>query len=195
MTLHLRLSPRSEGTVDEAELRLLGPDGMLINTARGPVVNQAALVRALNEGWIRGAALDVYDQEPLPAGHPLLTAPNTLLTPHLGFVTHESYAQFYGGAFEDVKAWLAGAPVRLLTEPAALSPGPWCQGSRSGPSGSKLVNGAVKQSGPDRFCAQGAREPMGMRSRDDNACRGSRLPLQTRTGAHRPDAFNGAGGD
>jgi phosphoglycerate dehydrogenase-like enzyme len=115
VTLHLRLSQRSEGTVGEAELRLLGPDGMLVNTARGPLVNQPALVRALEEGWIRGAALDVYDQEPLPAGHPLLTAPNTLLTPHLGFVTHESYARFYGGALEDVKAWLAGAPVRQLT--------------------------------------------------------------------------------
>jgi phosphoglycerate dehydrogenase-like enzyme len=115
VTLHLRLSQRSEGTVGEAELRLLGPEGMLVNTARGPLVNQPALVRALEEGWIRGAALDVYDQEPLSAGHPLLTAPNTLLTPHLGFVTHESYARFYGGALEDVKAWLAGAPIRQLT--------------------------------------------------------------------------------
>lgn len=115
VTLHLRLSPRSEGTVGEAELRLLGPSGMLVNTARGPLVDQPALVRALEEGWIRGAALDVYDQEPLPAGHPLLAAPNTLLTPHLGYVTHESYAQFYGGALEDVKSWLAGVPVRQLT--------------------------------------------------------------------------------
>ena len=115
VTLHLRLSPRSEGTVGEAELRLLGPSGMLVNTARGPLVDQPALVRALEEGWIRGAALDVYDQEPLPAGHPLLAAPNTLLTPHLGYVTRESYAQFYGGALEDVKSWLAGVPVRQLT--------------------------------------------------------------------------------
>jgi phosphoglycerate dehydrogenase-like enzyme len=115
VTLHLRLSPRSEGTVGEAELRLLGPSGMLVNTARGPLVDQPALVRALEKGWIRGAALDVYGQEPLPAGHPLLAAPNTLLTPHLGYVTHESYAQFYGGALEDVKSWLAGVPVRQLT--------------------------------------------------------------------------------
>ena len=115
VTLHLRLSPRSEGTVGEAELRLLGPSGMLVNTARGPLVDQSALIRALEEGWIRGAAVDVYDQEPLPAGHPLLAAPNTLLTPHLGYVTHESYAQFYGGALEDVRSWLAGVPVRELT--------------------------------------------------------------------------------
>lgn len=114
VTLHLRLSQRSEGTVGEAELRLLGPDGMLVNTARGPLVDQPALIRALDEGWIRCAAIDVYDQEPLPVDHPLLAAPNTLLTPHLGYVTHESYAQFYGGALEDVKAWLAGAPVRRL---------------------------------------------------------------------------------
>ncbi len=114
-TLHLRLSARSENVVDEPELRLLGPEGLLVNTARGPLVNQDALVRALNGGWIRGAALDVFDQEPLQAGHPLLTAPNTVLSPHLGYVTTESYRQFYGGAFEDVTAWLAGSPVRTIT--------------------------------------------------------------------------------
>ncbi len=114
-TLHLRLSPRSEGIVGEPELRLLGPDGVLVNTARGPLVDQDALVRALSEGWIAGAALDVFDHEPLPAGHPLLNAPNTVLSPHLGYVTRESYRQFYGGALEDVKAWLAGSPVRVIS--------------------------------------------------------------------------------
>jgi phosphoglycerate dehydrogenase-like enzyme len=113
-TLHLRLSPRSEGTVGERELRLLGPEGVLVNTARGPLVDQDALVRALTEGWIRGAALDVFDQEPLPAAHPILAAPNTVLSPHLGYVTRESYRQFYGGAFEDVNAWLAGSPIRVI---------------------------------------------------------------------------------
>jgi phosphoglycerate dehydrogenase-like enzyme len=113
-TLHLRLSERSENTVGEEELRLLGPEGILVNTARGPLVNQDALIRALTQGWIRGAALDVFDQEPLPAGHPLLAAPNTVLSPHLGYVTQESYRQFYGGAFEDVTAWLAGSPIRTL---------------------------------------------------------------------------------
>jgi phosphoglycerate dehydrogenase-like enzyme len=119
VTLHLRLSRRSEGTVGEAELRLLGPSGILVNTARGNLVEQSALVRALEEGWIRGAAVDVYDQEPLPASHPLLATPNTLLTPHLGYVTHESYAQFYRGALEGVKSWLAGAPIRQLTHPSS----------------------------------------------------------------------------
>jgi phosphoglycerate dehydrogenase-like enzyme len=113
-TLHLRLSSRSEGIVGEKELRLLGPEGILVNTARGPLVDQDALVRALAEGWIRGAALDVFDQEPLPPGHPLLATPNTVLSPHLGYVTRESYRQFYGGALEDVRAWLAGSPIRTI---------------------------------------------------------------------------------
>jgi phosphoglycerate dehydrogenase-like enzyme len=115
VSLHLRLSARSEGTVGERELRLLGPGGVLVNTARGPLVDQEALVTALREGRIRGAALDVFDQEPLPADHPLLSTPRTLLTPHLGYVTHESYRAFYGEAFEDVTAWLDGSPVRTLT--------------------------------------------------------------------------------
>ena len=114
VSLHLRLSPRSEGTVGERELRLLGPDGVLVNTARGPLVDQRALVTALHEGWIRGAALDVFDQEPLPAGHPLLGAPRTLLAPHLGYVTDASYRAFFGGALEDVTAWLDGSPMRVL---------------------------------------------------------------------------------
>ncbi|MFY9635380.1 MAG: D-2-hydroxyacid dehydrogenase family protein [Cellulosimicrobium cellulans] len=114
VTLHLRLSPRSEGIVGERELRQLGPEGLLVNTARGPLVEQDALVRALNEGWIRGAALDVFDTEPIPQAHPLLSTPNTVLSPHLGYVTQESYRQFYGGAFEDVKAWLEGSPVRVI---------------------------------------------------------------------------------
>jgi len=114
VTLHLRLSERTEGIVGAEELRLLGPDGVLINTARGPLVDEGALIRALEEGWIRGAALDVFDEEPLPAGHSLLHSPRTVLSPHIGYVTHESYRQFYGGAFDDVKAWLSGAPVRVL---------------------------------------------------------------------------------
>lgn len=115
VSVHMRLSERSRGLVGEDELRLLGPDGVLVNTSRGPIVDEDALVRGLNEGWLGGAALDVYDVEPLPAGHPLLTAPRTVLTPHLGYVTSQSYARFYGEAFEDVRAWLRGTPVRVLT--------------------------------------------------------------------------------
>ncbi|MGO4248592.1 D-2-hydroxyacid dehydrogenase family protein [Paenarthrobacter sp. RAF54_2] len=116
VTLHLRLSDRTEGIVGSEELRLLGPEGVLINTARGPLVDEAALIRALEEGWIRGAAMDVFDEEPLPAGHALLHSSRTVLSPHIGYVTHESYRQFYGGAFEDVKAWLEGAPIRALND-------------------------------------------------------------------------------
>ncbi|MCX2749981.1 D-2-hydroxyacid dehydrogenase family protein [Arthrobacter sp. MI7-26] len=115
VSLHVRLSERSRGIVGEDELRLLGPDSVLVNTARGPIVDEDALLRGLNEGWLGGAALDVYDVEPLPAGHPLLTAPRTVLTPHLGYVTSQSYARFYGEAFEDVRAWVRGNPMRVLT--------------------------------------------------------------------------------
>ena len=114
VTLHVRLSERSTGVVGERELELLGPTGVLVNTARGPLVDEKALVAALTNGWIRGAALDVYDIEPLPAEHPLLDAPNTVLAPHLGYVTSESYDKFYGGAYDDVVAWLDGSPLRKL---------------------------------------------------------------------------------
>ncbi|GAA1360064.1 D-2-hydroxyacid dehydrogenase family protein [Arthrobacter rhombi] len=115
LSVHLRLSDRTRGLVDEAELRLLGPHGLLVNTSRAPIVDQEAMLRGLHEGWLGGAALDVFDTEPLPAGHPLLAAPRTVLTPHLGYVSDASYRQFHGGAFEDVAAWLAGAPLRVLT--------------------------------------------------------------------------------
>ncbi|GAA3680325.1 D-2-hydroxyacid dehydrogenase family protein [Arthrobacter ginkgonis] len=114
VTLHVRLSERTRGLVGEAELRLLGSDGLLVNTARGPLVDTDALVRGLAEGWLGGAALDVFDAEPLPSNHPLLGAPRTVLTPHLGYVTREQYRIFYGQALEDVAAWLDGAPVRVL---------------------------------------------------------------------------------
>ena len=130
VSVHVRLSERSRRIVGEDELRLLGPRGVLVNTARGPLVDEAALLRGLNEGWLGGAALDVYDVEPLPADHPLLTAPRAVLTPHLGYVTAESYEQFYGGAFEDVQAWLQGSPVRVLTPPKHSSP-PIAEGTPS----------------------------------------------------------------
>ncbi|MFF1383492.1 D-2-hydroxyacid dehydrogenase family protein [Arthrobacter sp. NPDC058288] len=115
VSVHVRLSERSRGVVGEEELRLLGPRGVLVNTSRGPLVDEESLIRGLHEGWIGGAALDVYDVEPLPAGHRLLSAPRTVLTPHMGYVTEQSYREFYGGAFEDVQAWLHGTPIRLLT--------------------------------------------------------------------------------
>jgi phosphoglycerate dehydrogenase-like enzyme len=114
VTVHLKLSERTTGIIGTAELAALGPKGYLVNTSRGPIVDEAALVAALHGGTIAGAALDVYDVEPLPAGHPLLTAPNTVLTPHIGYVSEVAYAAFYGDVVEDIAAWLDGAPIRLV---------------------------------------------------------------------------------
>jgi phosphoglycerate dehydrogenase-like enzyme len=92
----------------------MGPSTYLVNTSRGPIVDEAALVAALRDGTIAGAGLDVFDTEPLPAGHPLRSAPNTVLTPHIGYVASANYDRFYGDAVEDVAAWLKGEPVRLV---------------------------------------------------------------------------------
>ena len=91
------------------------PTAFLVNTSRGPIVEEAALLRALDEGWIAGAAIDVYDVEPLPADHPLRSAPRSVLTPHIGYVVREGYQLFYGDAVEDIAAWRAGAPLRVLS--------------------------------------------------------------------------------
>ena len=114
VTVHYKLSPRSVGLVGAAELALMKPSGYLVNTSRGPLVDTAALLAALRSGGIAGAALDVFDEEPLPLSSPLRTAPNVLLTPHLGYVTEETYRVFYGEAVEDIVAFAAGAPVRVL---------------------------------------------------------------------------------
>ena len=114
VTVHYKLSPRSVGLVGEAELALMKPSAFLVNTSRGPLVDSEALLAALKSGGIAGAALDVYDVEPLPAGDPLLGAPNTVLLPHLGFVSRENMQTFYEDTVENVLAWLAGNPIHLL---------------------------------------------------------------------------------
>jgi phosphoglycerate dehydrogenase-like enzyme len=91
------------------------PTAYLVNTSRGPIIDATALLRALNEGWIAGAGLDVYDTEPLPADDPLRHAPRTVLTPHLGYVTERTMKHWYEDAVEDIAAWQQGKPVRLLT--------------------------------------------------------------------------------
>ncbi|MGH3152618.1 MAG: D-2-hydroxyacid dehydrogenase family protein, partial [Streptosporangiaceae bacterium] len=114
VTVHYKLGPRSVGLVGGAELALMKPTAYLVNTSRGPIVDSAALLSALRSGSIAGAALDVYDVEPLPLSSPLRSAPNVVLTPHLGYVTEESYRVFYGEAAEDIVAFAQGAPVRVL---------------------------------------------------------------------------------
>jgi phosphoglycerate dehydrogenase-like enzyme len=115
VSIHLKLSERSRGLIGAAELARMKPSALLINTSRGPIVDEAALLDALRSGTIGGAALDVYDTEPLPASHPLRGAPNTVLTPHIGYVSTGTYERFYADAAEDVRAFAAGAPVRVLT--------------------------------------------------------------------------------
>jgi phosphoglycerate dehydrogenase-like enzyme len=114
VTVHYKLGPRSVGLVGAAELALMKPSAFLVNTSRGPIVDSAALLAALRSGSIAGAALDVYDKEPLPLSDPLRTAPNVILTPHLGYVTDDSYRVFYADAVEDIVAFAKGEPVRVL---------------------------------------------------------------------------------
>ena len=114
VTIHLVLSERTRGLIGARELALMRKTAYLVNTSRGPIVEEPALIRALETGAIAGAGLDVYDEEPLPRDHPFRRLPNTVITPHLGYVTEETYRIFYDDALEDVRAYLAGAPVRVL---------------------------------------------------------------------------------
>jgi phosphoglycerate dehydrogenase-like enzyme len=114
LTIHYKLGERSRGLVGARELGLMKPTAYLVNTSRGPIVDTEALIAALKEGRIAGAGIDVYDEEPLPAGHPLRSCPRTLLTPHVGYVTEGTYRAFYGEMLEDIESWLAGNPVRVL---------------------------------------------------------------------------------
>ncbi|MET0863979.1 MAG: D-2-hydroxyacid dehydrogenase family protein [Nakamurella sp.] len=114
VTIHTVLSDRTRDLVGRAELALLGGAGYLVNTSRGPIVNERALIDALTNGTIAGAALDVFDVEPLPAGHPLLSTPRTILSPHVGFVSQQAYAGTYGQVVEDIAGGLDGNPLRVL---------------------------------------------------------------------------------
>ena len=114
VTVHLQLSDRTRGLIAADELALMKPTAILVNTSRGPIVDDRALVAALQRNRLAGAGIDVYDREPLPADHPLRTAPRLVATPHLGYVTEATYEVFYREAVEDVAAWMRGAPVRQL---------------------------------------------------------------------------------
>jgi phosphoglycerate dehydrogenase-like enzyme len=114
LSVHLVLSDRSRGLIGARELGLMKPTAYLVNTSRGPIVNEPALIQALENGTIAGAGLDVFDVEPLPLDHPLRRLDNIVITPHLGYVTDETYRIFYGDALEDIQAFLKGEPIRVL---------------------------------------------------------------------------------
>lgn len=118
VSIHLVLSERTRGLVGAAELALMKPHAYLINTSRGPIVDEAALMAALESRRIAGAGLDVYDTEPLPKDHRLRLLPNVTLTPHLGYVTREMLGAFYSDTVESVVAFLHGAPIRIANPEA-----------------------------------------------------------------------------
>jgi len=115
VSIHLVLSERTRGLVGRAEIARMKPGAILVNTSRGPIVDEAALLDAVRAGRI-AAALDVYDQEPLPGRHPLRSAPNTVLTPHLGYGVREVWAQFYPESVENALAFLDGKPMRVVNK-------------------------------------------------------------------------------
>ena len=118
VTIHTKLSPRTRGLLGRAELALMRPSAVLINTSRGPIVEIDALIACLQTGRIAGAALDVFDYEPLPKDHVLRSLENVILTPHVGYVVEQNYRWFYGDTLEDVEAFLDGRVVRPMNSPA-----------------------------------------------------------------------------
>ncbi|HEY2527100.1 MAG TPA: D-2-hydroxyacid dehydrogenase family protein [Xanthobacteraceae bacterium] len=115
ITIHLVLSPRTRGLVGASEFALMKPSAFLINTSRGPIVEETALLAALRDETIAGAGLDVFDVEPLPLNHPLRQLDNVVLTPHLGYVSEQNYRHYFTGVVEDIRAFLDGKPVRVMT--------------------------------------------------------------------------------
>jgi phosphoglycerate dehydrogenase-like enzyme len=115
ITIHVVLSPRSRGLVGAKELGLMKPGAFIVNTSRGPIIDEAALVAALRDKKIGGAGLDVFDVEPLPVDHPLRKMDNVVVTPHLGYVTTQNYQHYFNGVVEDIRGFLDGKPVRVMT--------------------------------------------------------------------------------
>jgi phosphoglycerate dehydrogenase-like enzyme len=124
VSIHLVLGERTRGLVDRAALASMRPSAFLINTARAAIVDQAALLEALQHRRIAGAGLDVFDLEPLPATHPFRTLPNVLATPHLGYVTRNNYTAYFTQVIEDIEAHLAGRPIRVLGDPGGTDQAP-----------------------------------------------------------------------
>ncbi|HJF77956.1 MAG TPA: D-2-hydroxyacid dehydrogenase family protein [Brevibacterium linens] len=114
VSIHYKLSERSRGLVGAAELEAMKPGSILVNTSRAGLVDTDALITVLEAGGIRGAGLDVHDEEPLPVDHRLRSTPRTVLTPHLGYVTEDTYRIFFTQAVEDIAAWISGEPIRVI---------------------------------------------------------------------------------
>jgi D-3-phosphoglycerate dehydrogenase len=119
ITIHVPLSDDSRGMIGAAELATIKPGAVLVNTSRGPIVDQTAMIEALKNGQLAHAALDVYDREPLPSNHELRTLQNVTLSPHLGYLSEDIFRVFYGDSLESIEAWLDGKPIRILN-PEAL---------------------------------------------------------------------------
>jgi D-3-phosphoglycerate dehydrogenase len=115
VSIHIPLTPKSRGLIGASELALMKPTAFLINTSRGPIVEEAALLAALRGNKIAGAGLDVYDVEPLPLAHPLRKLDNVVLTPHLGYASQQNYRAYFPGVVDDIRGFLDGKPVRVLT--------------------------------------------------------------------------------
>jgi D-3-phosphoglycerate dehydrogenase len=115
VTIQVQLSQRTRGLISARELSLMKPTAYLVNTARGPIVEEAALIAALRGKKIAGAGLDVFDVEPLPLDHPFRKMDNVVITPHLGYVSQQNYAAYYPGIIEDIQGWMAGKPVRVIS--------------------------------------------------------------------------------
>ena len=114
VSVHLVLSERSRHLIDHAALAQMKPGALLINTSRAAIVDQQAMIAALQSGQLAGAGIDVFEQEPLPADHPLRHLPNVLATPHLGYVADSNYRTYFTQAVEDIQGWISGAPLRSL---------------------------------------------------------------------------------
>jgi len=117
VTVHLVLSDRTRGIVSAKEIGLMKPTAYIINTARGPIIEEAALIDALKNRRIAGAGIDVFDVEPLPPDHPMLKLDNTVLSPHLGYVSEENFKTYFTQAVEDIAAWSDGQAIRVLESP------------------------------------------------------------------------------
>ncbi len=122
LSIHMRLGDRTRGLIGARELELMKSSAYLVNTSRGQIVDEKALIDALERGAIAGAALDTFDIEPLPTEHPFLRLPNTVLSPHLGYVTQDNYRVYYTGVLESIQAFCKGAPVRVLNPEVLESP-------------------------------------------------------------------------